>query len=129
MDEKGYVKTGIWIIGNFPFRDSGTYKLEFVDATGFAYVNIPLFQGKVWPVLPVLSEQEKITLRKQQSTVERDTLAAINELRASLGRNLLVPDQDMEKIAQIRANYMAENDYIQHKTKDGKNFMDVAIGL
>lgn len=117
------------ISGSFPFKDAGTYKLEFVDSTGFAYVNIPLFQGAVWSILPVLSEQEKTIIRKQQSTVERDTIAAINQIRASLGRNLVISDQDLKKIAQARANYMAENDYIQHKTKDGKGFMDVAIAL
>lgn len=84
----------------------------------------------MWPVLPVLSEQEKLTIRKQQSTVERDSISAINRLRASLGRSLLSSDQkNLRAIAQARANYMAENDHIQHETKDGKNFMDVAIAL
>ncbi len=130
IDTSGYLKTGVWITGSFPFRDTGTYKLEFVDSKGFAYVNIPLFQWKVWPVLPVLSEQEKLTIRKQQSTVERDSISAINRLRASLGRSLLSSDQkNLRAIAQARANYMAENDHIQHETKDGKNFMDVAIAL
>jgi hypothetical protein len=44
IDTSGYLKTGVWITGSFPFRDTGTYKLEFVDSKGFAYVNIPLFQ-------------------------------------------------------------------------------------
>lgn len=40
----GYLKTGVWITGNFPLKDVGTYKFELVQGDGFAYVNIPVYQ-------------------------------------------------------------------------------------
>ena len=40
----GLLKTGIWITGTFPIRDTGSYKFELVQEDGFAYVNTPLYQ-------------------------------------------------------------------------------------
>lgn len=82
VETDGLLKTGIWMSGNFPTRDSGAYKLEFVQSDGFAYVNTPLYQGTVWSVLPTFTDSEKMTLRNQRSTVETSTLSAINKIRA-----------------------------------------------
>lgn len=82
IETNGLLKTDIWITGNFPTKDIGAYKLEFVQSDGFAYVNIPLYQGIVWSVLPTFTESEKSTLRNQLSTVEASTLSSINKIRA-----------------------------------------------
>jgi uncharacterized protein YkwD len=126
VEPNGLLKTGIWISGSFPTRDPWSYKLEFVQADGFAYVNIPLYQGTVWSVLPTITESEKTTLRKQFTVVEKNTLAAINKIRAWLGRNLLMIDDTLAELAQAKAENMANDDYVGHYTKGGQDILSFA---
>lgn len=117
------VKTEIWVYANFPIKDQGTYKLELVQSDGFAYVNTPIYQGAVWGILPTISESEKVAIQNQASIVERDVLFAINQIRASLGRNLLSLDTTLTSLAQAKAENMAKDEYVGHYTKSDQDVL------
>lgn len=123
------LKTGVWITGNFPIRDSGSYKFELVQEDGFAYVNIPLYQWKIWPIIEKLTDIEKKSVTKNPTTVRKETYDAINTLRVSLWRTSLTRDDKLDLLAQKKADYMAKNDDLSHVTRDGRDIGDFAQSL
>lgn len=47
----GFLLTGTRISLSLPLAVEGTYQIEFVQADGLAYVNIPVTRGPVWNIL------------------------------------------------------------------------------
>ncbi len=112
---------------SFWARTEGSYKLEAVLDSGYAYFNIPLTQWTVWPILPSLSPAKKWNLEKDENIVRKDVRERINTLRQNLGRGALVEDSTLDTIAQEKAKDMAFYDYVGHWTKDGKDILEFAI--
>ena len=90
-------------MGSFPTQESGVYKLEFIRDTGIAYINLPIYQGEAWSIVPVLSDQE---IRKP-----------------------LVRDPDLDILAQKKADYMLQTQDFGHVTQDGRDIHDFAKAL
>ncbi len=77
IGDDGFLKQNIRVVLTLPLPLTGTYKIEFVDASGLAYVNIPISRGFVWNILPAENIQKKKGITSLNFFVTR-----INVLRA-----------------------------------------------
>ena len=84
-----------------------------------AYFNLPISRIPFWSIKIPITEDQKKTLRNNKNQIARDTIASINTLRTSLGRNILESDTTLTELAQKKAEDMAAYDYIGHTTKTG----------
>jgi rare lipoprotein A len=117
----GFLLTNTPISANFTIN-KWIYKLETVTNEWFAYFNISIpVNVNTLSVIEPFSDEEITKLSANNSVVQRDVLLRINKLRTSLWRALLATDDNLMKIAQIKADYMAENDYVWHALKDNPN--------
>ncbi|MBP9779585.1 hypothetical protein KBD33_03100 [Candidatus Gracilibacteria bacterium] len=130
LDESGlFLKQGAVVKGSFSTRESGVYRFETVLESGFAFFNVPVSQGIVWSIYDPYSKGERTLLRAKLATVRESGLKRINSLRVALSRDSIVLDDTLNTLAQAKANYMAENDYVQHKTKDGQDIRGLSNEL
>jgi uncharacterized protein YkwD len=83
----------------------------------------------VWGIIPVLSDAEIRNIRTAPEKVKNASYTSINIIRATLGRQLLTRDIDLDKVAQKKADYMAQNKDFAHVTKDGRGIKDFAKSL
>ena len=117
----GFLLTKVSISASFPVNQ-WIYKLETVTNEWFAYFNISIpVNINTLSLIEPFSESEITKLSMNMSVVERDVLLRMNKLRTSLWRSLLSTDTNLMKIAQIKADYMAENEYVWHALKDNPN--------
>lgn len=115
------LKSWINITATFPI-DKWIYRLEVNNNTGLAYFNIPIYANGIWvPILKTIPDSDVGKITTNTWIVQRDILLLINRLRTSLWRSLLSTDTNLMKIAQVKAEYMAENDYVWHALKDNPN--------
>lgn len=131
LSEEWYLLEWANITATFGAHESWTYRLETVLENGYAYFNIPVYQGEVWSIVPLFTIKERITLEENVPLVQEYTLNKINSLRESLGRKSLTLDTDLTRIAMEKANNMANNNYIGHWTPEGMDILAFAksIGL
>jgi uncharacterized protein YkwD len=119
LDENGlFLKQWTVVKWSFSTRETGVYRFETVLESGFAFFNIPLSQWMAWSIYDPYSQRERTLLRAKLATVRESGLKRINTLRTALSRDPIVLDDTLNTLAQAKANYMAENDYVQHKTKE-----------
>jgi len=128
-EQTGLLRTGITINGSIPTLTQGAYKFEVVQNDGFAYFNIPVFQGQVWSIIPLFSYNTITTIKNDGVVVRKDVLNAINKIRSSLGRDALPIDPILEKLAQAKAENMAQYDYVWHWTKEWDDIVQFGTKL
>lgn len=116
-------------MGSFPSQESGVYKLEFIRDTGIAYINIPVYQGEAWSIVPVLSDQEIRNIQIPREKVMQSSYTSVNMLRTSLNRKNLIRDPDLDILAQKKADYMLQTQDFGHVTQDGRDIHDFAKAL
>lgn len=59
IGDDGFLRSNIRVVLSLSLALTGTYKLEFVDSAGLAYINIPVSHGVVWNILPSENIQKK----------------------------------------------------------------------
>ena len=93
--------------------------IEAVKEDGVAYFNLPITQGKVWPILEPYPEEKSRYIEKDASIIKRTITDQINLLRRSLNRGVLLKDESLSQLAQAKADDMANRNYVAHKDPDG----------
>lgn len=63
-------------------------------------------------MLPILSDAEIRNINLPASDVRNGTYNAINILRTTLGRKMLMHDTTLDTLAQAKAENMAQNNYV-----------------
>ncbi len=129
VGEDGFLTQGSLISGSFLARESGAYRLEAVLESGYAHFNVPIYQGNVWSVVPLFSQNERITIEKDGTKVQNYVLDRINILRGNLGYKKLTLDDNLDRIAEAKSENMANNNYIGHWTPDGLDILAFANSL
>ncbi len=119
VSEDGFLRMNQSININIPLPDDGTYMIEAVQENGVAYFNFPVNRGLVWNILEPMSHEEMTTIRKNINLIRASGIKRINTLRAGLGRNFLVADPILERLAQLKAEDMADRDYFGHQNPEG----------
>jgi hypothetical protein len=128
VDDENILIPGSNILGSFMAREPGVYKIETVLENGYAYFNLPVYQWVVWSVLSSFSEKEKVLVEKD-FMVNEYVLNRINMLRGNLQRNSLELSADLSKIAQLKAENMANNNYVWHWTPEWLDILEFAKSL
>jgi hypothetical protein len=111
LEKDGFVKTGISLRISIPLGSFGTYKVETVNAQGYAYFNIPITHGMVWNILDVAATLDAKP-KKDAKIIQKSVLTALNRLRASQDISLLSLDDELTTLAQKKAENMAKNAYV-----------------
>lgn len=106
----------------FTPNEVGTYIVEINRDDGIAAINIPLIQKGFVPLIPALREKIATTLHGEIS-LERDRatlLALINDARTQSGGKKLTLNENLNALAQFRANDMRDRNYFGHTDPSGK---------
>ncbi len=97
---------------SLPTVDNGTYMIEIVKDDGTAYVNLPITRGMVWNIIQPYTKESIKNIRKNSDSIKKYAISRINSIRASLGRNLLLSDDFLSKIAQAKVDDMIARKYV-----------------
>lgn len=124
-----FLKTWVSITGSFPIALPWVYRFELVKHTGIAYVNIPVYQWQTLSIVPVLTDAEIRNIKTWASIVKDSSYMSINAIRTWLKRGSLARDADLDRLAQKKADYMAQSKDFWHITKDGRGIQDFAKAL
>lgn len=122
----GYLIPGKNITLSVPTAEEGTYLIEAVRSDGIAYFNLPITRGKVWNILKPYPDESISVIRKSSEMVEKYQLSRINLLRAGLGRNMLIQDALLDRIAQAKVDDMIARNYTGHQDPDGNYIWNFA---
>ncbi len=107
----------------------GTHIVEINSKEGFALLNAPVYYEGLAPLLPDYfdinprHEQEYVT----EINLKRDRLKLlrlINIVREKQGLSKLMLHDNMNDLAQLRSDDMAENKYFSHISPEGKGASD-----
>ena len=111
-------------------RESWAYKIETVLENGYAHFNVPLFQGNTWSIIAPLSSQQRILSEKVTiSKIHAYILSRINMIRTSLGRKSIELDPKLSELAQLKAENMAQYNYVGHWTPEWLDILGFARSL
>ena len=106
----------------------GNYIIEINHISGYALVNVPLYVGKSFPLIPdyedfvpILFESSSKTERKNEKDERMQVLNLINKKRKQLGAHPVELDEKLNELAQIHSDDMAKNMYSGHENRQGKN--------
>ena len=112
--------------GNFIFQFQpklvGTFIIEINDSDGFAILNAPLFQQGFLPLLPDFWEQgeqeslKEINIKENRSQL----LQMVNSFRLENSLPKLTLQENLNALAQFRADEMKTRDFFSHRDPDGK---------
>ncbi|MBP6981407.1 hypothetical protein KBB25_01380 [Candidatus Gracilibacteria bacterium] len=119
IGEDGFLKPNIKITLPLNLSSIGTYRLEFVQSDGLAYINIPITRGMVWNIL-----SPNLPIKKRNLSSATFFSSQINIIRASLGKNLLLLDDELSSLAQGKVNDMLDKGYVGHISPDGLDILE-----
>jgi hypothetical protein len=120
IDTDGNMKRGKTFQKSIPLKQIGLYLVEVNYDNGFAAYNGPIIHGSVLPVYPnEYDHVEKKVSGNDGSMVVKDSLEYINNIRIRSGRNALVIDSTLNKLATIKANDMAAHNNLSHTDSNG----------
>jgi hypothetical protein len=126
-DGKGFLIPKKEINFRFPMNSDGTYLLELLREDGTAYVNMPLFRGRVWPVIDVFTKEQMNLVISDRKKVINDVLTRLNILRSEQKKSLLMLDSELSKIAQAKVDDFVARKYPPaHRDIDGNFIGDFA---
>jgi hypothetical protein len=113
-DADGFLKRDAQVSLSFPIKDPGTYKFEVVLENGYAYINMPIYQGVVWPVIQRFSQSD-IDIRDTPS-IKTEMIQSVNTLRIKQKKETLSENKNLMTLAQAKAEDMAKYKYVGHWT-------------
>ena len=116
---------------SFTPKQEGTYILEINHESGQAVVNIPLYVGNVYPIIPDYQTLLNIYRPVQYediTTVDAYTklLDLTNTIRTKQGKSPLELNIQLTQIAQTYSADMVKRDYFSHYSPEGENIKDRA---
>lgn len=105
---------------------AGIYLIEINDAYGNALINIPFYCGNVLPLLPgktfaMPSQPEDFDLQSERINM----LDEINMIRQKLGFHRLIPDENLNRLAQYYSDRMANEKFTAHVAPSDNEALDM----
>ena len=94
--------------------------------TGFAAFNGPVYLGAMLPILPNEIDALSKDLAQDISTAKKEGFEYVNVLRKKAELPPLTEDATLNSIALVKANDMAEHDYIGHTDSNGGTISETA---
>lgn len=116
-------KTGSTYAYSYTPPSSGTYIVEVNNAEGIAVVNHPVYIGSKIPLLPDFfdkTDREYFTGTVSLSSMRNELLNDINNSRTAQGLNTIVLSDELNNLAQLHSDDMANNNYFSHTDLSGK---------
>lgn len=107
-----------------------THIVEVNHVSWVAWINIPVYEEWFMPLIPDFRDLLSITDNKKvwsvdQNSFSTEMLSLINKDRVSVWLERLVLNSSLAKLAQDRAEDMANRDYISHWTPEWKTANDL----
>lgn len=104
------------------------YILEVNDAGGEALINIPIYVGDIYPLVPdfvdLTPQYIDLAALNQPSLIEdRRTLVLylLNSIRSNYGVGSLYLDKNLNNLAQNYSAIQIQNNYVGHIDRQGNN--------
>ncbi|MBU0578318.1 septal ring lytic transglycosylase RlpA family protein [Patescibacteria group bacterium] len=101
---------------------------EINNADGLAVLNIPLYPGGDYPLLPnpvELASSEPASLGSNLNSLRNQMLTLVNADRQDHGLGSLTLDSSLSQLAQYRSDDMVNNDYFSHWDESGMSANDI----
>lgn len=102
--------------------------MEVNYETGFAALNTPVLRGSILPLLSnpsdAIEKSNIVSMTSQEA--QKKSLSMLNDFRASLGMTKLETSTTLTKLAMIKAQDMADNNYIGHVDSSGTRILGMA---
>lgn len=107
------------------FTTEGAYIFEVNDPTGSAIVNVPVYVGATFPLLPDFFALNKPKLSTAPvgnlGDARKELLKLINRDRADHGISPVALDDELNTVAQGHSNNMATNNFFGHTDPEGRS--------
>lgn len=108
----------------------GTYILEINKDNGFAVINMPIYEKGTMPLIPDIwdTNQHLLVDNSDNFNLENsrnELLEKLNKSRQEFGAKTVVIDNNLNQLAQDRAEDMAQNNYLEHRNLQGKYANDL----
>jgi len=126
IDSDGFLKRGVVFEKTIPLKESGEYLVEMNYNTGFAAYNGPIIHGDFLPILPSSYDSATKGITGSLDAVRIQSLKFINTLRDTVGETPLSLDDTLNTLATIKANDMAEHNYLSHYDSQGEKITGTA---
>jgi Cysteine-rich secretory protein family len=126
IEKDWFLKKDILVSVSIPMADTGTYKFEAVLENGYAYINIPLYQWVVWPIIQKFSSED-LDIRWDIPLIKKDAIQSVNVLRIRQKKEILRENTALTALAQAKAEDMAKYQYIGHWTNAGEDIRQFAL--
>lgn len=123
----GYVVRGKKAEFDVSLREDGQYMVEVMYATGFPAFNGPVSHGA--GAVPLLSNEYDAVTKDTDSDlsdVVPNALRFVNAVRKKVGKPALVSDPELQRLAQFKANDMADHNYVGHDDSTGQKITGTA---
>lgn len=117
IDENNSIKNNSIISFSFPIYQEWNYVVELLDDRWF------IFYKQTLQTSNFLQKHNKDNSWKEEWDFIQQNIQEINILRESLGYDILKNDNNLTHIAQRKLQDMIENQYIWHKSIEGKGIM------
>ena len=127
IDSEGSVVRGRKVELSVPLADVGQYLVEVMYSNGFPAFNGPVVhKGSVVALMP--NEYDAVTKETDSnlSDVVPNALRFMNAIRKKAGKSPLSSDETLERLAQFKANDMADHNYVGHDDSAGQKITGTA---
>ena len=111
---------------SIPLRQTGVYILEVNDAAGEALINIPLYVGDIYPLLPDFMDlapasPDVVALNEPSDIDSRRSIisALINSVRSQYGVHSVYIDNNLNNLAQNYSSKLIQQQIFSHVDRDG----------
>ncbi len=122
------LKTNTLLETRIPVSEEWQYIVEVNYETWFAALNTPILRGAVLPLLSnpsdVIEKSNIVSMTSQEA--QKRSLTLMNDFRTSLGMSKLEVSTTLTKLAMIKAQDMADNNYIGHVDSSGTRILGIA---
>lgn len=108
---------------------AGVYRAELVGSDGFALHDQGFTVGATLPILPTKYDDISLipSAKIVPSVLEKDSLIALNAVRATLRTAPLALDATLTAYATEKAQDMADNTYIGHVDSQGRGILGLIL--
>lgn len=110
------------------FNETGVYILEVNDAGGEALINMPIYVGDIYPLVPDFADLTPkyidLAALNQPSLIEDRralVLDMINNIRSTFGVGRLYLDKSLNNLAQNYSAVQIQYNYVGHVDMQGRN--------
>jgi Cysteine-rich secretory protein family/Lytic transglycolase len=125
IDADGFLKRDTQISLSLPIRDPGIYKFEVVLENGYAYINTPLYQGTVWPIIQRFTQTDMDI--RDTPVIKPEMIQSVNALRIKQKKEIIRENKNLTALAQAKAEDMAKYEYVGHWTNAWEDIRQFAL--